>query len=121
MANPPKQNVACDAYPSPGAMAVKIPWIGDHFGPQNYQANGYSLTAFALGMSGFEWVEFTASSNSGNYLVSGILPGGAGNTEFRAVTYPYVTVQWFYAANGNQVANNTNLSAEQIRLFAIGI
>lgn len=117
-----KQNVACDQYPGPGALAVKIPWIGDHFGPQNYQAGGYNLTSFALGLpGGLEWVNFTAGSNSGNYLISGVYPGGAGQNEFRGVTYPYITMQWFYAANGSEVANNTNLSAEVIRLFALGI
>ena len=89
-----KQNVACDQYPGPGALAVKIPWIGDHFGPQNYQAGGYNLTSFALGLpGGLEWVNFTAGSNSGNYLISGVYPGGAGQNEFRGVTYPYITMQ----------------------------
>jgi hypothetical protein len=50
-----------------------------------------------------------------------VLAGASGNTEQRARVFPSITMQWYYANNGNEVANNTNLSAECIRLFAIGI
>lgn len=98
----------------------KFMWIGDMFGPANYQAGGASIQARALGLSGFEWFSCAAGSSSGNYYVSALYPGGSSNNESRPVTAGSINVQW-YSANGVEVPNGTNLSAEQTRLMTIGI
>jgi hypothetical protein len=117
----PKMNIPCDGYPASAALAVKQEYIGDHFGSNSYQIGGYPINCNDVGLNGFEWVAFTGGSNTGNYTTSAVLAGASGNTEQRARVFPSITMQWYYANNGNEVANNTNLSAECIRLFAIGI
>lgn len=119
MAQRPFQTVAFDGYPQP--VSEKRIWIGDVFGPQNYQVGGYPFQSKSVGMVGVEWADFAAGSNSGNYFVSAVYPGGSGNMEYRAVTAGNLTVQWYYAANGTEVGNGTDLSAEQTRAFVWGI
>jgi hypothetical protein len=123
------KSVPLGQYPGPGTLAVKIPWIGDHFGPGsgagNYQQNGYSITAQQLGMSRIEWVQFSPLSQSGNYyaVVNYIAPGGnqtANKNELQAVGFAQIYALWYYAANNVQVANNTALDGECVQLFAIG-
>ena len=117
----PKMNIPCDGYPASAALCVKKHYVGDHFGSNNYQQGGYNINASDLAMSGFEWVTFTAGSNSGNYTASATLAGASGNMEQRARVFPSIAMQWYYANNSNEVANNTDLSAECIRLFGIGL
>jgi|HubBroStandDraft_5_1064220.scaffolds.fasta_scaffold04977_6 hypothetical protein len=112
-------------YASPRALVDKIPWIGDHFGPGvgagNYQQNGYVITPQSLGMSRIEWVEFSAFSQSGNYYARAIYPATSNKSESTpAPGFNSVTVEWFYAANNVQVANNTTLDGECVQMFAIG-
>lgn len=121
-----RQSIPCDQYPGP-TWPVKEQWVGDHFGPGasantgNYATGGYNLSSSALGFpGGFEWVQMSYAQ-SGNYFARALYPANSGNTESRAVTFANVNIQWFYANNSAQVANNTDLSAECVRLLAIGI
>ena len=112
-------------YPSPRALVDKIPWSGDHFGPGssagNYQQNGYVLNARDLGLSRIEWAEFSYLSQSQNYYARVIYPNQSNKNELNpAPGFNNVTVQWFYAANNTQVANNTTLDGECVQLFVIG-
>jgi hypothetical protein len=117
-----RQSIPCDQYPAPGAWGVKIPWIGDHFGPSNYSANGYNISYTSLGFyGGIEWAEVSALAQSGNYYAKILYPANSGNNENRAVTFQNVTIEWFFAANNVQVPAATDLSAECVRLLAIGI
>ena len=119
------QNIPYDGYPAPAGRTVKIDWSGDHWGPGNTQGNyntgGYNLNATALGMVRFESVGVSSQSQSGNYFAKVFYPAVSGNNELRAPTYGYVTVKWYYAANNNEVAANTNLNGEVVQLTAIGI
>ena len=109
-----------DGYPAPGARAVKIEWAGDVVGTANYQAGGYNLNASALGMSRLEIAGCSAIAQSNNYYARVQYPATSANNEARATGFSYVKLQWF-AANGTEVANNTNLSAEIVQLSAVGI
>lgn len=123
-----RSSIPLDGYPSPGALDIKLHWCGDHFGPganttgANYVTGGYTLTAAQFGMQAIEFAEFNGLDASGNYIPYTVMPTANASTptEFRAPAANNVTVQWFNA-NGTQVANNTNLSAEVARLLVIGI
>ena len=113
---------AYDGYPAPGARATRIDWAGDEFGPANYQQGGYNLNANAYGFYGaIEEVRFAFRSQSQNYFAAAFYPANASAPgELRAIPAPAVTVKWFHA-NGTEVGNNNNISAEVIRMYAIGI
>lgn len=113
--------VPLPGYPSGAAFAAKEGWVGDFFGSNNYQLGGYNLNASSLGMSGFEWVNVSALTQSGTYFPRINYPAKSGNAEIQAPAFPYVVVKWYYAANSVEVANNTNLSGEVAQMFALGI
>ena len=112
-------------YASPRVLADKIAWIGDHFGPGpsagNYQQNGYAITPQSLGMSRIEWAETSYLSQSQNYYARVLYPANSNRLESTpGPAFGSVTIEWFYANNNNQVANNTTLDGECVQLFAIG-
>lgn len=125
-----KQSVPCDPFPAPSALATVIPWAGDHFGPGNnttgnnttYQTGGYNLNAVTLGMNKITYIG-GGFSYSGTYFVRLFYPNNlATANETRGVQFNSVNVQWYYAANSNQVANNSvDLSGEAVRLFGFGL
>ena len=119
------QSVPFDGYPGPGVSAIRLEWAGDHFGPGvsqgNYQAGGYNLNASALGMSRIESLSFSARAQSGNYYALPFYPANSNINENRAVPPSSVTVKWYTAANGVEVANNTNLSTEVSQMYSRGI
>jgi hypothetical protein len=122
-----RQSIPYDPYPGT-VFPTKLQWLGDHFGPgaagntgNNYNQNGYNLNASALGMSGFERVDL-GYSESQNYYARAYYPNNTSNaSEIRASTPSSVTVVWYYAANSVQVANNTDLSGECVKMMALGI
>jgi hypothetical protein len=117
-----RQSIPFDGFPAPAGTTVKNDWRGVHFGPSNYQAGGYNLNASALGINGFEFVNTSPfSQNNGTYFTRLYWPLSTGNNDNRAVPPSYVTAKWYYAANSVEVANNTNLSAEAVQLWASGI
>jgi hypothetical protein len=99
-----------DGLPQP--HGARMYSAGDIVAPSNYQQGGYNLTYQAFGMpSRIEAVNYSPRTQSGNYYALPFYPAVSGNAETRAVGFGYVTTKW-YAANGTEVANNTNLSAE---------
>lgn len=120
MANFNQGGIPYDGYPAPGALAVKIPWKGDYVGPANYQQGGYNMNATAFGMSRFEDASFGPLTQSQNYYAKAYYPAASSNSETRAIPPSYMIVKWYFA-NGTEVANNSNLSAEISYFGAIGI
>jgi hypothetical protein len=97
--------------------------MGDYFGNNNYQQGGDKTYASDWGLSGIEHFGVQSGrSASGTYSVVVYPPANSSNAnESVASTYNNVTLKWLYAANGVEVANNTNLSAESLRVFVIGV
>lgn len=112
--------IAYAGYPAPGALSVKNIFAGDFFGTNNYQAGGYNLNASALGLSRIEFAQFSRLTQSANYYAVANYPASSGNNEQRATGFSRVVVTWF-AANGTEVSNNSDLSAECAQLFAFGM
>lgn len=115
-----RQAIPYDGYPADGARAVKIEFAGDYFGPANYQANGYAMAPSSIGMGRIETVNFSFRTQSENYFVAAFYPAISGANEQRAPGFNSVTIKWF-SANGTEVANNSNLSAECAQMIAVGI
>lgn len=107
---------------SGAAIAAKrLYWEGDLFGNNNYQTTGDLYTASQFGMSGFTQIDPQARSNSANYSVAPIYPANASNSaEAYAPASNNANLHW-YSANGTEVANNTNLAAEVMRVQIWGI
>ena len=111
-----------------GAAATKIKWRGDIFGTSNYQAAGELVTPAQFGMSAIEELIVPSLSYSGNYFARVLYPTNPTNVEQQAAAFQSnfnnsannVLLAW-YAANNTQVANNTNLAAEGIRISVTGI
>jgi hypothetical protein len=116
----PQQQIPLPGYMSPGYPG-RLVWFGDVFGNNNYQVGGYNLTAVSYGMSGFEWWEATGPSNTGNYFLYPIWGNNASSSEQQAAAPKTLLVKAFYAANGVEVANNTNLAAEMWRVNVVGV
>jgi hypothetical protein len=115
--------VPCRQSSGSGVMGNKRMWIGDVFGNNSYQAGGDVLSARDLGMSGIEFLNIMAGrSNSGTYYAVQNPPSSAANIgEGAAPAYNNCTILWYYAANSVQVANNSNLSLECLRIWAVGV
>jgi len=119
--------VPLDGYPQP--FSSKIENRGDFFGSNNYQTGGEQIVPQTFGLSAFESVSFAPLAYSQNYYAKVIYPTNPVNTELRASAFQsnganangQVLVQWFVAANNAQVAANTNLAAEGIRMSIVGI
>lgn len=116
----PQQQIPCPGYMAPN-FPGRLTWAGDVWGNNNYQQGGYNLTAQSFGMSGFEYLENTGYSNSGNYLMVPIWSNNATNTELQANTPKTLLVKCYYQANSVEVANNTNLAAEVWRTWVQGV
>lgn len=107
-------------YPQPfGSRNVNI---ASHQGPNPYLTGGENYYAGAsAGWGSFDAVEGGASYNNsaaGTYLVRPLYP--IGQAQLSASGSNNVKLGWFVAANGAQVANNTDLSAEYVRLRSFG-
>lgn len=115
-------------YPAPiGGSSLIL--ITTHQGNANYQAGGYTISANQFGWGRFDYVSASQSfnhNNTGNYYANiyypvaqapavtsgnivGDIPSGSNN----------VTIKWF-AANGTEAANNSNLATEFVRIKYIG-
>lgn len=91
----------------------------DHLGPASYQAGGESFTAQHLGWGGVEHVFIDGPSwnanNNGTYFTKVQFPTASAGARSS------VQILWYVAANNAEVGNNTDLSAEKVRLLAIGV
>jgi len=119
--------VPLPGYPVP--VSNKIENRGDFFGTSNYQAGGELIVPATYGMTAIESVQFTNFAFSGNYYAQVIYPNNPNSTELQATAFQSasnnnnlnVQVKWLIAANNAQVANNTNLAAEGIRVHIVGV
>jgi hypothetical protein len=124
-------NIPVGGSDYPTAVGHRQRWVGDHVGPANYQQPGETVTPNMFGFPGF--VESLGSSfggytQSNTYFVRARWPANnaSSTTELAAPVFSSPTannclvLQWLIAANSAQVANNTNLAAEIVRLEAWG-
>lgn len=104
-------------------------WVGDHFGPASYATGGETFTAHQLGWGGLEFVEL---ANLGLITVAAdqlVVPLSFSGTYFATVAFgtaavgavASVTIKWYVVATGAEVAALFDLSAEKVRVFALGI
>ena len=115
--------IPVQGYPFSGSVQ-RQQWLGDLSGNNNYQQGGDVLYARDFGMAGFDEfsLPFGGYTNSGNYFARAKPPANSSSaTETFAPVYNNVTVQWYYAGNSAEAANNANLSAEVIRLNLRGV
>ena len=95
----------------------------DLFGNSNYQGganNGDLYTAGQMGTAMLVKVE-AGSTNSGTYNVVFLPPANVSSSnEGIAPGYANMSARW-YSANGTEVANNSNLAAEVVRVRFVGI
>jgi hypothetical protein len=107
----------------------KKAWQGAHFGPASYTTGGETLSASTFGWGGFELV---LAANHGGATVDSIpmiVPLSISQNYFVGITFSTsasgaqasVTIKWYVTSTGAEVANATNLSAEKVRLLAIGV
>lgn len=129
-------NIPLPGYPTAAWGSTKV-WRGDHFGPTAYNnTTGEILTAAPFfGPGGIESVspEFGGYTFSNNYYVKAFLPNntapvnteqyasafGVSNANANANNMPQLV--WYIASNNAQVAANTNLAAEVVRLSVTGV
>src|SRR6185437_16657406 len=118
-------------YPTAAWGQTRV-WKGDHIGPALYVAGGEYPTPAAFGFpGGIESVggEFSGNAYSGNYYVRAVAPANSfsaseqrapafGATASNANNTNAIALKWFYTANNVEVAANTNLAAEGVRLIA---
>ena len=116
-------------YPQPfGTRSIAVAQVQ---GPLAYQAGGVTINPQSVGFSKFDYVSSDASANNattGGYKVQVLWPTSAvplvanNNVQGNPPTINSansVNLRWT-AANGNEVANNTNLSAEFANCLFIG-
>lgn len=126
MANQAK--AALPGYTSPVGYSRKLVWAGDVFGSNNYQQGGYTDPANGYGMVAFEkyGIDFggltIAGATLGTYKVTATPAANiAVAGEGQAPCFTSVVLKWFYAANNAEVANNTDLSAQGVRVDTRGV
>lgn len=83
----------------------------DHAGSTSYTTGGTTLRASLYGLRSFDFVGGNMTI-SGTYYVMGKAISKGSKTTYKMV--------WFVTATNAEVANGVNLSAETVRLLAIG-
>ena len=98
-----------------------------HAGPASYTqmttgplAGGDTVDAGEAGLQFFDAVIAVGLSDSGVYRVEGVAPVGNPSTNNRAAHAPTWRLRWVVVSTGAEVAAAFNLSAQTVRLFAIG-
>ena len=109
----------------PAQAAIRLYWAGDLFGNNNYQGGanntGDLYSASQFGMAGVEFVNVNDRTLSSTYVPAAIFPANSSNSnEGVAPTPQNFYLRWF-AANGTEVANNTNLAAEIVKVQIWGV
>lgn len=110
--------------PLPGydtSFGNKKAWVGDHHGPDSYVTGGETFSARQLGWGGFDFVVPGNFSQLQNLSMSGTYAVGVRFATTAVGAVASVTLVWYVAATGLQVAQGTDLSDEAIRLFALGV
>jgi hypothetical protein len=113
-------------YPQPfGAKKASVFY---HAGPASYTqmtagpvAGGDTCTPEEAGLNRFECVVPVGLSDSGTYRVEGVAPAAnPSNNRVAAGTCATWVLRWVVVATGAQAAGALDLSAERVRLFALG-
>lgn len=107
-----------DGYPQPAG--AKRECSGDFFGTANYQAGGYNVNCQPFGFTRFEHLTL-GTSQSNNYQARAHFPANTSVGGEARATGNNNFVVCIYAANGTEVANNSNLAAEVFQFYARGI
>lgn len=105
----------------PSVAAKRLYGEFNIYGNNNYQTTGDLYTASQFGMSGITFATFQERTNSGTYQVAAIPPANSSNSNEAYAPAPANFTLHFYAANGTEVANNSNLAAEIIRAQIWGL
>ena len=87
--------------------------VNDIVGPALYVTGGVNLSVNAMALTSGIYMVPMDLTVSGTYYVRVLSPSGPGVTSFK--------VKWFTASNNTEVANNTVLSAETLRVMMIGV
>lgn len=97
--------------------------IVDHYGPASYVVGGETWPQApagggpnAIGLASLQWVS-QGITESGTYRIVPIFGGTAGNP---APVKQSIKLKWYVVSTGLEVSAAVNLSAEVIRLLAIG-
>ena len=108
-------------YEAPGPGSRKTAVI-QHAGPKPYLTGGETFDAQHLGWGVFDALMAAGrsfnSSGTGTYEVKVHYP--VGQAASGATGSGNATLKWYTAANSTEVGNNTDLSAEYVRLYALG-
>ena len=98
-----------------------------HAGPSSYVqlsvaplAGGDVVQAVEAGVTFFDIVIPTGLSDSGTYRVEAVAPVGNPSTNKQAAHARTWLLRWVVVSSGAQVNGEFNLSAETVRLLAIG-
>jgi len=109
----------------PGQQCVKLYWAGDLFGNNAYVGGanntGDLYNASQFGMSGIEFVNVNDRTYSTTYVPAAIFPANSANSNEAVGPCPANFYMRWFSANGTEVANNTNLAAEIIRVQIYGV
>ncbi len=105
----------------PGAAAVKHYGVYDIFGNNNYQTTGDLYTASQFGIGGVEFVDVADRTHSGTYSAAALPPANSSNSSELVAPCANNFTLHYYSANGTEVANNTDLSAEILRIKIMGV
>lgn len=90
----------------------------DHYGPTSYLSGSDKLYPGPLGIGGaldFVTMPNPAVTPSGTYSVSIHYPTGMAGVQVQ-----YITFKWYVVATGLEVTTATDLSAEYVRVQAMG-
>lgn len=88
--------------------------LSDLTGPVSYVTGGVTISASAFGLSsGLYFVSPMDLTVSGTFYLRVFSPSAA--------KVKTVKIKWFTAATNAEVGNGTNLSAEKVRVFALGV
>lgn len=98
-----------------------------HAGPASYTqltaapvAGGDTVEAKAAGLKYLDALLPCGLSDSGTYRVEAVVSAGHPTTNKAAAPSPTFKLRWVVVATGAEVAGAVNLSAEVVRLFALG-
>lgn len=99
--------------------------VSDHTGPALYTTGGETIGVNSLvgvnryGLRSYDFVDSMGLSVSGNYYMRTQPTGIGSRTTFKAIWF-YSEINTLGQTANTQVAANTNLSGETIRLLLIG-
>jgi hypothetical protein len=113
-------------YGYPDAFGAHHFSVFPHSGPASYTqmtdtpvAGGDTARPAEAGMKRFDWVGM-GLSDSGTYRVEGVCPAASPSDEPNGGQAASWVLRWVVIATGAEAANALDLSAETVRLAAVG-